>query len=185
MQDFQKSTSSWTTMNTSKLINICIIIIEVIKVAANKLLSNFCNSIGNCNRSYIRLNVLRRKNFRNMGYSRNFPLVRHNSLMKWWINYWCYWSCQKVSQFFEILWEIPSGPTDLFNLPLLSSERTSSISTVYWDGRGDNLFLKSSNRDWSSVGMCFVTSHKCVLIVLAKLTPTQNAPGDNHPTLVY
>jgi len=31
------------------------------------------------------------------------------------------------------------------------------------------LFLKSSNRDWSSVGMCLVTSHKCILIVLAKL----------------
>ena len=45
-------------MNTSKLINICIIIIEVIKIAANKLLSNYCNSIGNCNRSYIRLDVL-------------------------------------------------------------------------------------------------------------------------------
>jgi len=44
-----------------------------------------------------------------------------------------------------------------------------SGSSGYWDGRGDNLFLKSSNHDWSSVGMCLVASHKCILIVLAKL----------------
>ena len=69
----------------------------------------------------------------------------------------------------RILWEIPSCQTDLFNLTLLSSEWNSSISTIYWDGRGDNLFLKLSNRYWSSVGMCLVTSHKCILILLAKL----------------
>jgi len=39
MHDFQKSMNSWTTMNTSKLINICIIIIEVIKVSASKLMA--------------------------------------------------------------------------------------------------------------------------------------------------
>ena len=75
-------------------------------------------------------------------------------------------AAKKLTSSLRILWKIPSGPTDLFNLTLLSSEQTSSISTVY---RGDNLFLNSSNHDWSIVGMCLVTLHKCILIVLAKL----------------
>jgi len=84
---------------------------------------------------------------------------------------WCYWSCQKVSQFFEIFVRntIWSNWFIWLNIILQSSEWTFSISTVYWDGRGDNLFLKSSNHNWSIAGMCLVTSHKCILIVLAKL----------------
>ena len=72
-------------MNTSKLINVCISIIKVIKL--KYLLTNFSaffaialvTAIG----LIIRLNMLRRrKKFRNGGYARNFPLLRYNALMK-------------------------------------------------------------------------------------------------------
>ena len=158
--------SNWTTMNTSKLISVCIIIIKVIKVSANKFLSNFCNSISI-------VTIQHRKKFRNRVI---LEIFRWSGTMPWWsdeliIDVTVAVAAKKLASSLRILWEIPSGPTYnyLFNLTLLSSERTSSISTVYWDGTGDDLFLKSCNRGLSRVGMCLVTSHKCIWIVLAKL----------------
>jgi len=159
----------WTHPNW---FNVCIIIIKVIKVSANKLnYQHVCNSISNCNRFYIRLNMPRRKSF---GTGVILEILHWSGTMPWWSDEWIIdvtGAAKKLASSLRILWEIPSGPTDLFNLTLLSSERTSSISAVYWDGRGDNLFLKSSNHDWLSVMVCLVTSpsHKYILIVLAEL----------------
>jgi len=63
-------------MNTSKLINV-----EVIKVSANKLISNFAIALVTAIGLTSDSTCLGGKIF-GMGYSRNFPLVKYNALRK-------------------------------------------------------------------------------------------------------
>ena len=52
----------------AKLVNVCMRIIEIIKIPTNKFLSNFSHRICDSNRPYVRFNILRRNNFWNLSY---------------------------------------------------------------------------------------------------------------------
>jgi len=57
-------------------------------------------------------------------------------------------------------------------------------SQQYTEMEEETICSLSSSRNWSSVGICLVTLHKCILIVLAKLelsTGTEYNMLLNHP----